>query len=228
MLQKYGRVLYVFAMERTLMLRWRRPQNKSAQELNEYNEPTEPLFPTVGATVSGGDIAPTEEVLPAPQARQQPLPQQQAQDVSQQYWPAPPPAAAVYPVLPPAAVIYPGYQPAGSAGKIQPEKAQKPAQAVGSRRSPIPLFVGMFFVAMQFLLLISFVARLFNLASMWLEVIYAISMLLLLPFRLLFEHITLPFSMTIDVEIYTLLAILVYALVSRLLVHLLKLLLHSR
>jgi hypothetical protein len=210
------------------MLRWRRPQNKSAQELNEYNEPTEPLFPAVGATISGGDIAPTEEVLPAPQPPAQPFPQQQAQDVSQQYWPAPPPATAVYPVLPPAPVIYPGYQPAGSAGKIQPEKAQKPAQAVGARRSPIPLFVGMFFVAMQFLLLISFVARLFNLASKWLEVIYAISMLLLLPFRLLFEHVTLPFSLTIGVEIYTLLAILVYALVSRLLVHLLKVLLHSR
>jgi hypothetical protein len=86
----------------------------------------------------------------------------------------------------------------------------------------------MFFVAVQFLLLISFVARLFNLASEWLQVIYAISTLLLLPFRLLFEHVTLPLSSTLGVEMYTLLAILVYGLLSRLLVHLLKLLLHSR
>ncbi len=140
------------------MLRWRRPQNKSTQELNEYNEPTDPLFPAVGATVSGGDIASTEEFLPAPQQSAQPFPQQQAQDASQQYWPVLPPATAVYPVLPPAPVIQPGYQPAGSAGTIQPGKIRIPAQAVRLRRSPIPLFVGMFFVAVQFLLLISFVA----------------------------------------------------------------------
>jgi hypothetical protein len=213
------------------MLRWRRPQNKSTQELNEHNEPTEPLFPAVGATVSGGDIAPTEEVLPAPQSPAQPFPQQQVQGAPQQYWPALPPANAVYPVLPPASVIQPGYQPAGSAGTIgtrRPEKVQTPVQAVRLRRSPIPLFVGIFFVAVQFLLLISFVARLFNLASPWLEVIYAISTLLLLPFRLLFEQVSLPLSLTIGVEMYTLLAVLVYGLASRLLVHLLKLLLHSR
>jgi hypothetical protein len=86
----------------------------------------------------------------------------------------------------------------------------------------------MFFVAVQFLLLISFVAHIFNLASEWLQVIYAISTLLLLPFRLLFEHVTLPLSSTLGIEMYTLLAILVYGLVSRLLVHLLKLLVHSR
>jgi hypothetical protein len=86
----------------------------------------------------------------------------------------------------------------------------------------------MFFVAVQFLLLISFVVRLFNLASQWLQALYAISTLLLLPLRLLFEHVTLPLSSTLGVEMYTLLAILVYGLLSRLLVHLLKLLLHSR
>jgi hypothetical protein len=91
------------------------------------------------------------------------------------------------------------------------------------------MLVGVFFVAVQFLLLISFIARLMSLSSyqQWLQGIYGVSSIFLLPFRLLFEHITLPFSLTVGVEVYTLLAILVYGLLSRLLVRLLKVLLRS-
>src|SRR5207248_8644674 len=108
--------------------------------------------------------------------------------------------------------------PARSATPVHPQKS------TGSGQRPIPLFVGMFFVAVQFLLLISFIARINSLASyqQWLGIIYGISSIFLLPFRLLFEHVTLPFSLTIGVEVYTLLAILVYGLLSRLLVRLLK------
>lgn len=196
------------------MLRWKRPQNKNADELDEHNLPTEPLLNAIEAPVPYGEIAPTEKVLPAPQLYEQPSP----------------PVAAIYPVLPPVPVMPQGHHPAGSAMPLQPANAQRPTRSVQPGRSHIPTFVGIFFVALQLLLLISFIARLVSLPSyqQWLGVIYGISSIFLLPFRLLFERLTLPFSLPIGVEVYTLVAILVYGLLSRLLVHLLKELLRRR
>ncbi len=206
------------------MQRWKQPQKKNASEPDEHSAPTEPLLPVMEDSIPAGEIPPTEKLLPAPVSYEQPFPQQQAQDGTQLQGPSSPPAVPVYPVLPPAPSIQQGHHPAGSATAVQP---QKPTD---SRQSTIPLFVGIFFVAVQFLLLINFIARLISLPSyqQWLGVIYAISSIFLLPFRLLFEHVTLPFSITIGVEVYTLVAILVYGLLSRLLVRLLKVLLRSR
>ncbi len=207
-------------------MKWKQSQDKdadelNAEELNEYNAPTKPLLPPMEEPVPNGELTPTEEMLPMPLPYGQSFPFQQGQG------PSAAPSVPVYPVLPPAPTIQQGHRPAGSAASLQPEKSTGSA---GSRQSPVPLFVGLFFVAVQFLLLVSFLARLINLPSyqQWLGVIYGISSLFLLPFRLLFEHVTLPFSLTIGVEIYTLLAILVYGLLSRLLVRLLKALLRSR
>ncbi len=195
-----------------------RPENENA---DEHSAPTEPLLPVVGQTVPDGEIASNEKLLPP----SQPYPQQQTQGASQIPGPFSPSSDMVYPVLPPA--IQQGHRPAGSAA---PTQRQKPTGSVRSGRSPIPLCVGIFFVAVQFLLLISFIIRLLNLSPYqgWLGIIYAISGIFLLPFRLLSEHVTLPFSLTIGVEVYTLVAILVYGLLSRLLVGLLKVLLRSR
>ena len=206
------------------MQRWKQPQKKNADVPDEHSAPTEPLLPVVEEIVPAGEIPPTEKLLPAPVSHVQAFPQQQAQDGTQLQGPSSPPAVPVYPVLPPAPSIQQGHGPVGSAAAAQPQKS------TDSRESIIPLFVGMFFVAVQFLLLISFIARLINLPSyqQWLGVIYGISSIFLLPFRLLFEHVTLPFSLTIGVEVYTLVAILVYGLLSRLLVRLLKVLLRSR
>jgi len=206
------------------MQRWKQPQKKNADVPDEHSAPTEPLLPVVEEIVPAGEIPPTEKLLPAPVSYEQPVPQQQAQDITQLQGPSSPPAVPVYPVLPPAPPIQQGHRPAGSAAAVQPQKS------TGSTQSPFPLFVGIFFVAVQFLLLINFIARLISLPSyqQWLGVIYGISSIFLLPFRLLFEHVTLPFSLTIGVEVYTLLAILVYGLLSRLLVRLLKVLLRSR
>jgi hypothetical protein len=217
-------VSVVFVMEGVIMQRWRQSQKKNADEPDEHSAPTEPLLPVVEDSVPAGEIPPTEKLLPAPLSHEQTFPQQQAQDGTQLQGPSSPPAVPVYPVLPPAPSIQQGHRPVGSAPAVQPQKA------MASTQSPIPLFVGIFFVAVQFLLLINFIARLISLPSyqQWLGVIYGISSIFLLPFRLLFEHVTLPFSLTIGVEVYTLLAILVYGLLSRLLVRLLKVLLRSR
>ena len=207
------------------MLRWRRSQSKNADELDEHSAPTEPLLPPVEETVPTGGVTPP--AFPAPLPYEQPFPQQQAQDVPQQQGPSSPPAVTVYPVLPPAPTIQQGHRPAGSVVPIQP---QNPGYSARSGKSVIPMLVGVFFVAVQFLLLISFSARLISLSSyqQWLQGIYGVSSIFLLPFLLLFEHITLPFSHTVGMEVYTLLAILVYGLLSRLLVRLLKVLLRSR
>jgi hypothetical protein len=207
------------------MLRRRRSQSKNADELDEHSAPTEPLFSAVEETVPTGGVTPT--AFPAPLPNEEPFPQQQEQSVPQQQGPSSPPSVTVYPVLPPAPTIQQGHRPAGSVVPVQP---QNPGHSARSGQSVIPMLVGVFFVAVQFLLLISFVARLVSLSSyqQWLQGIYGVSSIFLLPFRLLFEHITLPFSLTVGVEVYTLLAILVYGLLSRLLVRLLKVLLRSR
>lgn len=209
------------------MQSWKQSQKKNADEPDEHSAPTEPLLSVVEETVPGSEIPPSEKLLPAPSPYEQPFPHQQAQDATQLQGPSSPPSVTVYPVLPPASTIQQGYRPAGSATPLPPQKSMG---SVRSGRSPIPLSVGMFFVAVQFLLLISFIARINGLAAsqQWLGIIYGISSIFLLPFRLLFEHVILPFSLTIGVEVYTLLAILVYGLLSRLLVRLLKVLLRSR
>jgi hypothetical protein len=62
----------------------------------------------------------------------------------------------------------------------------------------------------------------------WVDTIYNTSNVFILPFRLLLQNIALPRIITSAVEVYTLLAILAYWLLSRILVHLLKALLYSR
>jgi hypothetical protein len=207
------------------MLRWRRSQSKNADELDEHSAPTEPLLPAVEETVPTGEVTPP--VFPAPLPYEQPFPQQQAQGAPQQQGPYSPPAVTVYPVLPPAPTIQQGHRPAGSVVPIQP---QNPGHSARSGQSVVPMLVGVFFVTVQFLLLINFIAGLISLSpyQQWLQRIYEVSSIFLRPFHLLFEHITLPLSPTVRVEVYTLLAILVYGLLSRLLVRLLKVLLRSR
>jgi hypothetical protein len=88
------------------------------------------------------------------------------------------------------------------------------------------VFVGLFFVAVQLLLLVYFALQLIALPGKtpWVGLIYTTGSLFLLPFRLLMQNVAVP----IPVEVYTLLAILIYGLLSRILVRFLKILLRSR
>ena len=141
------------------------------------------------------------------------------------------PAAPVYPVLPPAPKnAKKGKRPAGGAipdYPVQPAgcrytRANKPVSQTQHRPSALPALVGLFFVLVQLLLLVRFVLRLLNFSGNvpWTGIIYAISGIFVLPFRLLLENINFPIPNTL--EIYTLIAILVYGLLSRLIVRLLK------
>ena len=91
----------------------------------------------------------------------------------------------------------------------------------------LPLAVGMCFVLMQMLLLVRFSLKLFDISSdiVWVGAVYGVSNVLVLPFRALFLQLGIPQFFTI--ETYTLLAIFVYGIVSRILVHTLKVLMKT-
>jgi len=87
----------------------------------------------------------------------------------------------------------------------------------------------MFFIAVQLLLLARFVLKLIRWpgSTVWAGAIYSVSNVFVLPFHLLLQNVALPAIFLNTIEIYTLLAILTYWLLSRILVRLLKAILYS-
>ncbi|MEO8971476.1 MAG: hypothetical protein ABI406_07755 [Ktedonobacteraceae bacterium] len=193
----------------------RQPQEDSSfAEIDEHDQPTEPMMPVVIAP-----FAPT-----------------QVNGASQ---------PAAYPYLPSAPVKNKkqnGHRPAGGAAASSPAQnypaspvspvypvlSVRSAKQAQPRQSPIPAFVGLFFVLVQLLLLVRFMLKLLNVSgnAKWLSLVYDVSNLFVFPFRLLFQSTAL--SLPVSVELYTLLAILVYGLFSRIFVRFLKALLNSR
>jgi len=107
-----------------------------------------------------------------------------------------------------------------------PDKADRPQTQV--KQSAVPPSVGAFFVGVQLLLLVRFLLKLVALSgsNVFVEVIYAVSALFVLPFHLLLQLTGLPGINGLEID--TLLAILIYGLLSRILVRFLKALLNSR
>jgi hypothetical protein len=213
-------------------MKWQQPQDNAYGNMDEHDAPTEPMmpiYPSPSAFTVSNDAATVEgQGIPMPIPHERPFPYQ---DMPQNVAPAPFGAAPVYPVLPPAPKnTKKGKRPAGGA---IPDYPVQPAGIVGTpganqsqhRPSALPALVGLFFVMVQLLLLLRFVLRLLNFSGnvLWTGIIYAISGIFVLPFRLLLENINFPTPNTL--EIYTLIAILVYGLLSRLIVRLLKIIL---
>ena len=196
-------------------MRWQQFQDN----VDEHDAPTEPLMPVI-LTPAAATIA--DEMIPTPMPHERPFPVQQAAPPFFPYASARP-SPAVYPVLPPAPVNIrgSGRPPGGSKRTVQAIPAQV-------KHSSLPLFVGIFFVGVQLLLLVRFMLKLIALdgSTAWVGIVYAISGVFVLPFRLLLQNIGLPIPVAF--EIYTLLAILMYGLLSRILVRFLKALLNSR
>ncbi len=113
---------------------------------------------------------------------------------------------------------------------VQPTKTGKLARSTGVRHSPIPGIVGMLFVVIQLFLLARFALKIIGIAAdeFWIGNIYKLSNIFIWPFRVLLQPITLLIPIPISVEVYTLLAILLYGFFSRILVRFLKALLNSR
>jgi hypothetical protein len=191
----------------------RRPQKKGVEPIDEHNQPTEPMnFPIASvspyAPTATGDNPPT---MPVPNRPFSP--------------PVPPqaPLIGAYPYLPPAPTRQSGYE---GYGENMPVPAGGSAPAGTKKRHFLPVLVGLFFVMIQLVLLARFVLTIAtqwnNIA--WVNIFYSVTALLIWPVQAVLQQFALPLS----VEISTLLAILAYGLLSRILVRCLKLILRSR
>lgn len=204
------------------------PQDEYYHGTDEHNAPTEPLSLVHPPSNSAGEIGSHGHnralpSLPAPVPIERPFPYLDTSPAGPHFRSS---ATPVYPVLPPmpaAGKRKKGSFPPGGASSIYSSPVQKAASR--RRHSAIPLLVGIFFVAVQCLLLLRFLLKLINIAgdATWIPTVYTISSFFVLPILLIFQHITLPIP--IWLELYTLIAILVYGLLSRIVVRVLKALL---
>ncbi len=204
------------------MMGKQRSQDNFLGEQDEHNQPTEPM-PRIVPPSSSPTASPTDAVhIPVPQPYERPFPQQNGfPGIANR-----PPEAFAYPYLPPAPGVIKQDRPPGGAIPTSPGGSFQSRP----RRSPLPILVGIFFIAVQLLLLARLVLKIINRPDnvAWVDIIYNTSNVFILPFRLLLQNIALPRIITSTVEVYTLLAILAYWLLSRILVRLLKALLYSR
>jgi hypothetical protein len=197
----------------------RRQQSQQHSDgVDAHDQPTEPMPavqpPFAGRGSYGADI-------PIPQPYERPFPYQ---DVP---YPAPrqPPYASDQ--QPP----HPGYGYADRPpGGMAPGYADGDARRTRARGRPsfIPVLVGLFFVLVQLLLLARFVVILLRLpvSTSWVGIVYEFSGIFVFPFHMLQQNFTPPLpAFPGSIEIFTLLAILIYGLLSRILVRLLKALL---
>jgi hypothetical protein len=204
------------------------PQNNGAGDLDEHDMPTEPIAidPTAPLPSQGGSGANWSlyTSIPSPQAPEQPFPRQYVQGGLQ-------PGShdvrgGAYPFV--AAPLQPVGKPVieNTAPARSEPKAGKRVRASSQRHSPVPALVGLFFVLVQLLLLVRFGLKVIQWSdiNLWIDILYAFTDLVIWPVRALVQKISLPF--TLWEELYTLLAILLYGLSSRLLVRLLRAILH--
>lgn len=205
------------------------PKDSFLDELDEHDQPTEPMLPVIPSSFSP-TAASGDTFIPAPQPYERPFPQQGMKRVPAPGLTGGSQGIPVYPQLPPAPAVR-GGRPAGGVVPATPVGAQTPIQSP-PRRSPLPILVGLFFVAVQLLLLVRFVLKIMNWImhwptnTAWVSTVYNVSSVFVLPLQLLLKNVTLPVPIPSAIEIYTLLAILSYWLLSRLLVRLLKAILH--
>ena len=204
------------------------PHDEYFQELDEHNTPTEPLntfhLPSNLAGISAGEPFVFDEPVPAPIPYERPFPA--LGNATANPYPGSPaiPVYPVLPLLPSSAKNKKRRRPTGGTSPAYPVPS-KPMQQARTNPTFIPLFVGIFFVAVQLLLLVRFALKLLDLRGLngsvpWVALIYAVSNLFVLPFRLILHNISLPIPTSL--ELYTLLAILAYGLLSRILVRVLK------
>ncbi len=202
-------------------------------QIDEHDEPTEPMrrsdVTAFAATLPDGTRIQDIEAVPSPRSSTQPFPHQYVQTplvVSTS--PAPLPVT-------PNVYSYPPPTPVGGAGSrpsdemlVQPENIKAPTHQRNVVKRLFPLAVGMCFVVVQLLLLIRFSLKLLNISAgvALIEAIYNVSNVFVQPFRLLLLQLSV--SVLFTAEIYTLLAILCYGLISRILVRMLKFLLKTR
>lgn len=199
----------------------KRPKKNGAEEIDGHNQATEPFdfgVSPYAPTVTGDRVAP--ETPPIAMVRPTP----------QQLMPTQPPLIGAYPFLPPAPVQQNG-KAASRVDGVAPSQGGN-VRASGSTgrkvRKVFPALVGLCFVVVQVLLLVSFGLKMVGQwdNTLWANVLYVISDIFIWPVQMLVHQLPLPFS--ISAQIVTLATILLYGVISRIVVRCLKLLLHAR
>ncbi len=199
-------------------------QHNDTTQVDEHDEPTEPMRRAEVAafipTIPDSALSPDEDV-PSAKSSTQPFPHQYVQPASSihggvQHTPPLSPSYSVPPAMP-----SPSRENSPIVAHGQ-ELTNKAVQRKSVFRNILPLIVGMSFVAIQTLLLLRFLLKVFGISSdnAWVGVVYEVSNVFVLPFHALFLQLAIPLFFT--VELYTLLAILAYGVISRILVHILK------
>ena len=209
-------------------------QENQFEQMDDHDQPTEPMSRVILSPFSSptymAESSIDQQDVPAPQLDERPFPKQSANAADPLHrLPGTPP---VYPVLPPAPAASRNGRPAGgSPPNTQPRKPAKPAPRQ-PRRSSFPVFVGFFFVIVQLLLLLRLVFLLFGVSNNnpWIGLVYIISAVFALPFRLLLGNVKIPviYGTELYGDLIIIFALLMYGLISRILVRFLKALLHSR
>jgi hypothetical protein len=200
-------------------------QKKSAKEVDEHDSPTEPLKDDATVFDPLPDV-PMEATIPAQQQPYTPYgPSQYIQGSANQ----PNPGVPLGTPVPPGAGIPQGWpiDPAANKGST-PQPASAGGGQARTGRHPLPILVGLCFVYFQLLLLARFVLKITGLMAdqAWVNGIYGFSEPLVQPFRALWQLVQL--QLPAQIEVYTLIAVLVYGLCSRIIVRLLKLLLKAQ
>ena len=214
----------------------RRQQPDNFGETDDHDSPTEPmsqvflspLSSTIPYSNGVNRASANKGAFPTPAPYEQTL----QEDIPQPGTFYQPPEAQVYPVLPPIATNG-KHRPAGGAAPISSgDGSPARVKSAQAHRSTLPLWVGVFLVAVQLLLLIRFVLQLIGYSnnSFWVSLLYAVSSVFVFPFRALLYSLTSSITIGTDLLdlVAILFAILMYGLLSRILVRFLKALLHSR
>ena len=216
------------------MMQWKIPQNKNANEIDEHDMPTEPnpqepVSPFT-PTTPGGDGLFYGRVVPVPQPLEQPFPRKYVPTPPSPSMPPYSPGAAGYsvPPVPPAQQQQrkgskkTGGTTGAEANQPPPPKKEQPVRIVQSRHSSVPALVKLFFIAVRLLLVAQFVLTLLNRpdTTPWISIVYTLSPIFIWPVTMLIGQLHLPF--TLWPGFYTLLAIVFYSVLSRILVGFLK------
>jgi len=202
-------------------MRNQQPKDSYLDEVDEHDLPTEPMFPVIPAPYSPS----------VPDNSFSPIPQQGWQGVGPAFGPTSGLAgASAYPQLPPVPVVGGGGRPAGGVEPVATAGTQTPPVRSTPGRSPWPILLGLFFVAVQLLLLVRFVLKLISwpASTVWVGNVYSVSDVFVWPLLLLWKNVASSVPLPASLELYTLLAVLTYWLLSRLLVRLFKAILRSR
>jgi hypothetical protein len=200
--------------------------------MHDFEQPTEPMsrvfLPPYSTPTFQTGITTDQNVIPAPQLDEVPFPKTGTNPVDISGMSAIPP---MYPILSP---VTPDNSNGRSPGVAPPDSyAAEPGayRKRKTRRSSFPTVVGLFFLAVEFLLLLRLIFSLFGtpISHLWVKIVYTLSTFFLLPFFLLLQNVKIPLINGTEFysDLIIVCAIFIYGFISRIAVGFTKALLNS-